>query len=76
MRTIAVTENEKMSEYIMQCITDKDGVDCYITTGEVVRCKDCCEYDEWLGEHICVRLGSYHGETKPDDYCSYGRRKE
>lgn len=43
---------------------------------KVVRCKDCCEYDEWLGEHICVRLGSYHGETKPDDYCSYGRRKE
>lgn len=44
---------------------------------EVVRCKDCAEYIPWLdGERICGRMGSYHGDTKPDDYCSRGRKRE
>lgn len=43
---------------------------------EVVRCKDCAEYMPWLyGEKICGLLGSYHGDTKPDDYCSRGRKR-
>jgi len=43
---------------------------------EVVRCKDCAEYHPWLRGNICMRLGSYYGDTKPDDFCSYGRRKD
>lgn len=44
----------------------------------VVRCKDCyfvnC-YDELLPRYECTRmLGSL--QVKPDDYCSYGKRKE
>lgn len=43
---------------------------------EVVRCKDCEEYIPWLyGWYICGRVGSHHGNTKPDDFCSRGRRK-
>ena len=43
---------------------------------EVVRCKDCEEYIPWLyGWRICGRVGSYHGNTEPDDFCSRGRRK-
>ena len=30
-----------MSEYIMQCTTDMDGIDCYVHTGVLIRCKDC-----------------------------------
>ena len=45
---------------------------------EVVRCKDCKEYRKWYdnGDCICMRLGSYYGDTKPTDYCSYGERKD
>lgn len=45
---------------------------------EVVRCKDCKEYQKWYadGDCICMRLGSYYGNTKPTDYCSYGERKD
>lgn len=42
----------------------------------VVRCKDCAEYRLWDGEKICMRLGSWYGDTKPDDFCSRGRRKD
>lgn len=43
---------------------------------EVVRCKDCAEYRPWLfGDRICGLLGSYYGNTKPDDYCSKGRKR-
>jgi hypothetical protein len=42
---------------------------------EVVRCKDCEEYIPWLEGRICGRIGSYFGNTKPDDFCSSGIRK-
>lgn len=46
---------------------------------EVVRCKDCKHYD--MG--VCLKIysdGNVHAATwqkrKPDDFCSYGTRKE
>ena len=42
---------------------------------EVVRCKDCVEYIPWLDGKICARIGSYFGNTKPNDFCSFGERK-
>lgn len=45
-------------------------------TIDIVRCKECKEYGDWLGGKICMRLGSYHGNTNPDDFCSYGERRE
>ena len=41
---------------------------------EVVRCKNCENYIPWLDGMICSRLGSYYGDTKPDDFCSKGVR--
>lgn len=45
----------------------------------VVRCKDCVHYD--MG--VCLKIysdGNVHPEAwqprRPEDYCSYGERKE
>ena len=43
---------------------------------ELIRCKDCKEYAEWGDSMICMRLGSYYGNTKPNDFCSRAERKE
>ena len=47
-----------------------------VTAMEVVRCRDCEHYMAWLDGKICGRMGSYYGDTKPDDYCSRGERRE
>lgn len=59
-----------MSEYIIECKTDFDGVDCYIKTGEVVRCKDCEHYD--THDHRCKVWN--HGVVVMG-YCSRGEKK-
>ena len=48
---------------------------------EVVRCKDCVHYYE--REPVCLKIysdGAVHEnawqERKPDDFCSYGERKD
>lgn len=44
----------------------------------VVRCKDCVEYIHWGddGNRICGRIGSYFGNTKPNDFCSRGAKMD
>lgn len=44
---------------------------------EVVRCKDCknCSHDKIFGHYWCNRMHSTY-KVKPDDFCSYGKRKE
>ena len=78
-----------MSEIIYETIKDSDGVDCYIKRGEVVRCKDCihwfphtqCGFDEDNDEYhdycgLLIPDDDYYAfQRKPDDYCSYGERK-
>ena len=52
----------------MERISKQDGADVV----EVVRCKDCAiPHNRWTG---CPRMNGTIME--PDDYCSYGRRKE
>ena len=41
---------------------------------EVVRCKNCENYIPWLDGMICSRIGSYYGDTDPNDFCSKGVR--
>lgn len=41
---------------------------------EVVRCKDCEEYIPWDDGKICGIVGSYFGNTKPNDFCSRGKK--
>lgn len=47
---------------------------------KVVRCKDCKHYGGITFGNICRRWSAiYSGVkncTKPDDYCSYGERKD
>ena len=66
-----------MKEVIMQVASySSDYPKAPIYAADLVRCKECKEYGEWLDGKICMRLGSYYGNTKPDDFCSYGERKE
>ena len=52
----------------MERISKQDGAD----VDEVVRCNDCAiPHNRWTG---CPRMNGTIME--PDDYCSYGRRKE
>ena len=41
---------------------------------EVVRCKDCENWDEH--GHWCTIRDSYGWDYTPDDYCSYGVKKD
>ena len=50
----------------------------------VVRCKDCKHYKEFRTKQkkqvmkLCYRMGKHDMEyfVKPNDFCSYGERKE
>ena len=48
-------------------ITDAPTVDAV----EVVRCRDCKHYNEGF----CVGYHAHH-DIMPDDFCSYGERKD
>lgn len=54
----------------------KDALTIKVDRKEIVLCRECEEYKEWDGSKICMRLGSYYGNMKPNDYCSYGVRKD
>lgn len=44
---------------------------------DIVRCKDCLYATERYGHLNCIHGVSYRNSwNKPDDYCSYGVRKE
>lgn len=61
---------------IYEVVKDADGVHCYIKRGEIVRCKECRHRNErcGMGEHKwCEMLNM---STTPDDFCSYGERRE
>lgn len=75
-----------MKELIIKCYEEsdgivpiyqfpKDGMNIPIV-GELIRCKDCKWYEQWTNHKICMLLGSYYGDTKPNDYCSNAERRE
>ena len=45
---------------------------------EVIRCKDCAYYGGITFGNICRRWSALNVKncTKPDDFCSYGKRKD
>lgn len=48
-------------------------------TGEIVRCKDCKYGDTGTdedGRRFYKCIGIHYGGVSPDDYCSYGERKD
>ena len=67
----------EVADMIEDCIENAPTVDAV----EVVRCKDCkhyhprCQSVHWEGKkNMCCRSANVH--TKPDDFCSYGERKD
>ena len=49
---------------------------------EVVRCKDCKYFEKWYKEvacdtgYYCTRANQQSCNLVPDDFCSYGERKD
>ena len=43
---------------------------------EVVRCKECWLYESGFCFSLYIGCGSVTTQRKPDDFCSYGKRKE
>lgn len=43
---------------------------------ELIRCKDCTEYQEWADGKICMWLGSYYGDVPPDWFCANAKRED
>ena len=45
---------------------------------DIVRCKKCIDfvYDEQYKCYGCANDNGLMGEINPDDFCSYGERKE
>ena len=45
----------------------------------VIRCKDCAKWERYnntAGAGYCHRRNKFATVTMPDDFCSYGKRKE
>lgn len=59
--------------YAIMVIADVPSVDAV----EVVRCKDCKHWKpEPMGDVMMCYSGMCGRWTTPDDFCSYGRRKD
>lgn len=61
----------KEQEIIVKHTLYTDGTINTVLMGELVRCKDCTEYQQNF--HRC-RL--HDGEMQAIDFCSYGERKD
>ena len=46
----------------------------YEPVDELVRCKDCKNYDQDIED--CKMMVGYDWSFSPEDYCSYGVRKD
>ena len=57
---------ENVALGLLDCCPTVDAV-------EVVRCKDCKQYSQ---SGLCNLYLSVSHEMKPDDFCSYGERRE
>ena len=65
--THEIVLSDKAAEALLDLLKEYDSI---------VRCKDCEEYKLWGSCKICMRLGSWYGNMKPEDFCSYGRLKQ
>ena len=65
----------QLKDNMVRCINNQDAADVV----EVVRCKDCKHYKQnpWNKETdmLCQCYSDWH-TTEPNDFCSYGERKE
>lgn len=61
---------KRFSEYIVRYWND-DSIDFQ---EEIVRCKDCMNYEP--NDYIHFTCEYLQCRAKPDDYCAWGERKE
>lgn len=73
----------KTREIIVTQTFNEMGVQIDLKTAPLVRCKDCEFWDkdeDVLDGGICGEWSDFEDSiisyTKPDDYCSFGERKE
>ena len=66
-----------MSEYIYRSngepLTNERGEISLALAGEIVRCRDCKEYNPELYQHISCELFARYVE--PNGFCAWGERK-
>lgn len=48
----------------------------YVMEREIVRCKDCKNYDGGEVDHEYDRCRHHWSAVEPDDFCSYGERRD
>ena len=72
--TIAVDDNGRQIFYVKAEAIDEAPT---IYAVEVVRCKDCIQWERFKSPAICHhgRCHTHDIEMDEDDYCSYGERK-
>lgn len=63
-------------EYIYKIVKDMDGVDCYIKTGQIVRCKDCKHRDPEDKMCDCGHFIRWQLPRQDDWFCADGERRE
>lgn len=71
-------DGEKLLKWFKNSSQSFSLKDCVVDAVPVVRCKDCMHYisiSGWSEDKFCGRLGSYYGNTTPNDFCSYGWKK-
>lgn len=73
LKDICGDDPSHMEDYYFNAIANAPTADVV----EVVRCKDCkyWVYEDDLGM-FCSHWGSTLAESKAEDFCSYGERKE
>ena len=70
---VSIGQDEQFINTVKMVLEDTPVAD----VGDIVRCKDCLYATERYGHLNCIHGVSYRNSwNKPDDYCSYGVRKE
>ena len=75
-----ISDGAQDRDWLKQCIDEAPTIDAV----PVVRCRECKFYRELRTKRhnqlmrLCYRMGKHDMEypVKPDDFCSYGQRKE
>ena len=63
--------------YLVKKIIQNEDITPTVDALEVVRCKDCKWYEKGKSyTPYCNNVKNLFEEMEPDDYCSYGKRRE
>ena len=70
-------DRERVCRFHYDEVNHKYGAEPYEIGEDIVRCKECNKYFyDKLNDAWFCRIHEYGEEFKPDDFCSYGERRE